>query len=834
MRRIAGIAVMAVIVFMVFGCSQKLTSHLLPNQRPTVTLTAAPIDTRDTAFYAYKIDWSGNDPDGRVDHYAIAIDPTPTDTEWTVTTKNEITEFFKCSTPVLGGPATLPTRSVDRHQFLIKAFDNQGLPSVPVSRVFTSYTIAPTIQILNPHPASDGVPVAVTPSTRISWTGTDPDGQTRQKPVKYKYKLLPMGNNEFDIDFAVTLPGPDSLRNYYEKTNFAGWDSIGGDTTEIQYTGLTPQQTYLFVIIAIDEAGAYSSDFATTSNIVRFEVGYAGTLGPKITVTNEFFQYSMPTGGFAPANTAAWQHLEVPAGTRLTFTWFADPPKGADIDWYRWRVNGNVDDETERTNETTDTYHWSHPSINATSCTIGPFNTPEEQTLYIEAQDNNGMLSILVIKLKPVVPKLNQNLLVVDDTRLEVDQFTRVNDPTSRRAYGLGWPAAAELDTFLYARGGTPWVDALTASTTPAGIMSKYGGPGDGYDTLGTRLGYQNQASGVPFSILSNYKHIIWMVDHYGAINAGTSLTSPMSTLHYMCTPGHNNTFSTYAYAGGKLWLMGGGAAQASLREFNATGGDNNDRDYAGINCVVYAGPGYAHHQGKEELQPGRLMYDGAKWQSMLIYQVTTGRINVAPNLFQNLNKKWVDQPGFNFANPVHRPDYSALPATFHPHSNPATDPVNGEPLPPTRKSDYSGIWFTSNPSLDLEYLAQDNFIIEDMNPDVVGESLEVALDSLFYVTGANLVTDRFTLRQGICMTWYHGVASPEFIFTGFAPWLFRRSDCQQMFDFVMQNIWGLPVHSAPLASTSRQAITAGARAPAPQPATNTRLHLPFWRSGGK
>jgi hypothetical protein len=831
--RLAGLAIAAIASIGAFGCSKSLKNLPIPNIRPTVTLTSAPVDTRDTSFYAYKIDWSGYDPDGRVDHFIYSIDPTPTDTVWTITTKNEETKFFRSTRPVLGGIIGNPIRSVDRHTFVIKAVDNSGAFSAPAIRVFYSYTVAPSVNILNPHPSSDGVPVNVSPAMRISWNGIDPDGQTRQKPVKYKYKLLPKGNTEFDISYAVTNAGPDSLRNFYEKTNFAGWDSIGGDTTTIQYTGLTPNQVYLFVIIGIDEAGAFNADFALSSNMLTFQVGFAGNLGPKITVFNEFYIYTMSTGGFAPNNPAAWQHLEIPAGTRVTFNWSATPPPGADIEAYRWRVNGDVADETERTNETTDWYHWSQWALSTTSCTIGPFNTPEERTLYIEARDNSGLLSLLTIKLKPVVPTLDRPLLVVNDTRREVDQFTQPGNISSRKNYGDFWPSASELDTFLFARGGYPWKMAYTNVNSPPGIFAKYGYVGDGYDTLGTRLGYQNQTNGVPFSYLSKYKHIIWMVDHYGGTYPGTNSAQPMATLHYMCVPGHNNTFSTYTYAGGKMWLLGGAAANASLTEFNATGGDNNDRDYSGISCRVYAGPGYAHHVGKEELQPGRLMFDGAKWQSLMVFQTTTGRINVDPNLFTNLNRKWVDQPGYNYANPVHRPDYTQLPATFHTHTNPASDPVNGEPVPPTRQTPgYNGSWWTPSLTVDLEYLAADNFIIEDMNPDAVRESLEVALDSLYYATGANLVTDRYTGREGVVMTWYHGVASPEFIFTGFAPWLYRRSDCQSLFDFVMQQIWGFPVIHAPFA-VARPA-TAPARVAAPAASSGSRVHLPIWHSGGK
>ncbi len=814
-RRAAGIALAALVAASAAGCSEKLVHMPIANERPTVTLTSAPVDTSSAVFYAYKINWSGYDPDGRIDHYLISIDPAPGDTVWRTSTKNEETDFFRSTRPVLPGNLTDPVKGVDFHTFVIKAVDNMGLPSEPVERVFFSYTVAPWVQIQSPRPNATST-AHVTPAMRITWQGGDPDGQLRQKPVKYKYKLLPLGNPEFDITLASTTTGPDSLRRYYAKTNFASWDSVGGDTTTVQYTGLTPNQTYLFVVLAIDEAGAYNADFSMSTNMVKFQAGYAGTNGPVISAYNEFFTYTMRGGGFAPNDPANWVRLEVPGNTKLTFNWNATPPPGADIAWYRWRIDGDVDDETPRTNEATDWYHWSQKSINTISCQIGPFTTAEEHTLYIESQDINSMLSVLPIKIKVVLPTMNtstgRNLLIVDDTRYGVDpQF----------AYATtNWPSASELDTFLYARGGVPWRGTYP-SNPPAlskpGILNGYD-----FDTLGTRLGYENPSLGVPFSVLSQYRHIMWLVDKEGAAQ---------STMFYMCTPGHNNTFSTYTYAGGKMWLMGGGAAYAATLPYDAKGSDDNNRDFSGISCVVFAGPGFAHHEGKEELTVGRLMYDGAKWQSLVVVQQATGRILVSQNLFRNPSMKWVDQPGYLYTNPVHRPDYSTMPAAMHVRTNPTTDPVYGDPIPPTRPTSFGTNWWNPAPSLFLEYLAQPNFIYEDMNPDAVRESIEVAIDSLYYATGSNLVTDRYTRFEGICMSWYHGPASSEFIFTGFTPWIFRRADCQGLFDFVLKNIWHMNKATTPVAGWK---MTTPDRATTTKTAPTRGIRMPAWRAGGK
>ena len=88
--------------FAASGCSKQLQHMMLPNQRPTVRLTAAPIDTAGRYFYSYILDWVGFDPDGRVDHYLYAVDPSDSagrDTAWIVTRNNEERLQFRSSLP---------------------------------------------------------------------------------------------------------------------------------------------------------------------------------------------------------------------------------------------------------------------------------------------------------------------------------------------------------------------------------------------------------------------------------------------------------------------------------------------------------------------------------------------------------------------------------------------------------------------------------------------------------------------------------------------------------------------------------------------------------------
>ena len=92
-------AAAVVVAFAAAGCGEKPgTLRIIPNERPRVTLTSAPVSEADTAYYAYKLGWSAYDPDGRIDYYLYAIDPRGgenPDTTWIRTTKNEKTSFLR-------------------------------------------------------------------------------------------------------------------------------------------------------------------------------------------------------------------------------------------------------------------------------------------------------------------------------------------------------------------------------------------------------------------------------------------------------------------------------------------------------------------------------------------------------------------------------------------------------------------------------------------------------------------------------------------------------------------------------------------------------------------
>jgi hypothetical protein len=751
-----------------FGCSEDPKSILLTNRLPDVRLTSAPIDTTGTYYYSITLNWVGFDADGRVDHYLYAIDThllqPGADTTWVRTEDNEVRLTFPSTKPVVEPGDRRVGR--DFHTFVIKAVDDRGEAGPFTYRAFNSYTVSPTVRLTGPGPST--FLVFVTPSVRMNWSGEDPDGVFTQKPVKYKYILL-SNSSEFPMDEAFS--NPDKLRKYYENHPlgpWAGWDSTSAETTQVQFTNLTPQSEYVFAVVAFDEAGAYSSFFDLTTNMVKMRVTFAGVGGPIITMFNEFFNYTYSGGGYCVCEKAQ-VGVEVPANRKITINWFATTSPGADIANYRWTLDiENVFDDTPRTNELTDLSHWSTPSANVTSATVGPFRGGEIHFFYIEAEDNNGLKSLGIIRFEVVEPSFARNLLVVDDTRLKVD--VRAVGQNCTQLPSGPWPTRAEMDTFLFARGGMPWRCYPNTPPTTPGLFAGYD-----FDTLGTRSG--RDILTVKLSVLGQYRHIVWMSDGAAATNnkPGTDLIDPEAALRFMGRPGRVNTLATFVRQGGKVWLSGGGAAQAASLGFNNTSNDQPTKRWSVESLTPLM-----------ELGPGRFMYDIAKWQGQFRGVRTNATIYRARGRFEGT------------------PTHSELPIALSPKTV-ATDPIATE-APGRQSSSFH------TASVDIEFLegAINNFVIEDMDPDPDVTVMASTLDTLYGARGPVILDNRpedwyvenGLLRPGrrqdpeyVVMTYYHG-PPPDlqtFVMSGFPIWWPQRTQAQALVDHVLQRLWNMP-----------------------------------------
>ena len=776
------------------GCSPTLRLGP-PNVPPEVRLTSAPVDANQEYFYSYKLDWIGFDPDGRIDHFDYAIDPTDRDTSWVRTTRNEQTFTFRATQPE--SLHTSEPRGHDFHTFVIRAVDNQGARSPVVYRSFFSYTVAPTVRITHPITNHLLIPT-VSPNFTITWEGRDPDGVLTDRPVKYKFKLFKYGE-EPRID--TWLIHPDSLRLAFAPT-FAGWDSCSGDTTFHAYEGLTSGSRYLFAIVAFDEAGAYSPVFSLDTNLLRVNVSSIGTFGPALTVFNTFFYYQYTTVGIS-LDPSRVVHIDVPAAEALhddplPMSWFGQPAyvgAGA-VTTYRWCMDiDDIADEAPRSNPVTDLQHWTpwSPQNHAALGTYDvnavlhgfrgippPGHDYEEHTFYVEAQDIDGFVTLGIVHFRVIRTNLGAHgpngLLIVNDTRFALDQRSSVNPDSIAPPVGA-WPTAAELDTFLFARGGFRWRMTPDGTVSPPGVFAGYA-----FDTVSTRTGLENPT--IPLSVIGQYTHVIWLVDGYASQFAFDEIGGgpadplyPETTLRYMADVGHQNTLAAWITQGGNLWLFGGGIAYATTAPYNSRSND--------VLVKTFRSDGY-----KPDLTTGRFMYDLVHWRSE--FKCVAG---VTPKF------KRVDQPegDYSYQGPYPgiplrqtHPEYQFTPIELLPKS-PATDPMTQYP---NRSS--TDIYRLHQPH-DVEYLAERENHVQDTVHTVYGrDSTYDTLDTLYLAWAPYSYFDHWgDVSPHICnpvMTIYRGRDFPNpVIFQGFDLWNFQKPQLVQLADFVLSDVWGIP-----------------------------------------
>jgi len=760
------------------GCGLEPGSRLLPNQPPEVALDRPAGRPSGEQGQRFALSWKGRDPDGMVDHYVFALDPPAVDRvdpTWSRTQEAATTVGFPRGTPMGRLVVAGAGDAEDPHVFAVRAVDDAGAMSAPATMAFFGANIAPEVAIVDPRPNAVFTRITGT-SLEIRWTGRDLDGQI----TKYKYRLFGVLNPDFPAipDFISFVRGdPDSLRRLYAP-DFASWDSVGPDVQSVRYTGLTPNTIYLFAITAFDDAGDYDPVFSLNKNLLRFAVTNDSRVFPLICVSSPLFNFCHVSGGDADP------HYELPAEAAIPVTWFAYPVPGSTIQDYRWVLDPlDPADEKKRSHPTADPNHWTPWSLGTTSAEIGPFRSQEdgrtEHVLYVQARDIFDRVSTLRIHFALARATHERDLLVVDDTRLTPDQVRQGSLDPPRGA----WPSAAELDTFLYARGGYPWQGYPAGTLSRPGLLAGYD-----FDTLGTR-GLPDGI--VPLSLLSRYRQVIWMTDDLGSQYPGSpaDLLTPIMSLRLMSGPGYMSTLSAYVAQGGKLWLGGGGAGFATLAAWQK-------RNTIPDEFTKFDG----------ELVPGRFMYDFAHWRSAL---------TTKPAVYGLLNSKHILSlvgltfPPYNSAAPGrgwmgHGPDHDLNMPNYGKLENVAAGgvltPRTCATDPPSPLRGCNSLYLLS--TFTAEFMgthasAGSNFIIEDVDPRPNHERLESTLDTLYVSFGGTAPTGR------PIMTYYHGSEGGSVVFSGFPIWHFQRAQCAALVDFVLQDIWGL-VRRSPLVASRR------------------------------
>jgi len=732
--RVRIVAVLALVGFaLVAGCGRKLVSLVsIGNQPPTVRMTVERPQPLERTRVSRDVSWTATDLDGRVDHYLVSLNPASVDRvdeSWhaVLETRRAVVARLSASAALEANPQPKQLQVVS-----VRAVDDQGAASAPSYLAFWNENVAPSVKITSPNPSS--LTIAYLPSTfRITWAGFDPDGPNPNHLEKYKYRLIPEGDPDYDL---ILSPhgGPDSLIRR-SAPGFATWDSLPGDSLGHTFRGLAHEQQLVFVITGFDAAGDYDPILSFYKNVLRIRVS-AVDVGPRLTFTNPWFQYTFirPSAEPDSFNVVGMDAL---ADQPVPMLWIGTAQLGAQVASYRWAVDiQDIHDETPRHGRH-DLDHWSAWSATATSATIpaprGPHTSPTRQ-LYVEASDNVGFVSLAIVRIQYFRPEPNRDLLIVNDTRLTPDMMMRTK--RDLRLPSGAWPTAAELDTFLFARGGMPWLGYIGKYFSSPGILAGYD-----YDTLGTRGALTNDP--VPISVLSQYRHVVWMVDADGAGYTGGGAFNPMTALRLMTQPNHENVLALYIMSGGQVWLLGGGAGLAATANLdNPTNGKGTFSDL--------------------ELKPGVFMYDYPHWRSGF-----TG-FSTGAELMRTAGGAAV--PG--------------LPPGLD-RRTPATDP-----LPPLRS--VQEFYFST---VHVEYINAPNSILE--NPREKGDrsAFVPVLDTLY-----SAASD----ASRPCMTIYRGGDNAPVIFSGFDLWSFTRSQCVQIVDAVLQQRWGL-TRSATVAATANE-----------------------------
>jgi len=230
--------------------------------------------------------------------------------------------------------------------------------------------------------------------------------------------------------------------------------------------------------------------------------------------------------------------------------------------------------------------------------------------------------------------------------------------------------------------------------------------------------------------------------------------------MRYMNENRKENTLAAYIQQGGMVWLAGGGAATASMINFNRQFNDN----------TLPLPRTLTFRNADNELIPGRFIYDQAHWRSEFKqFKVQSGTIKRYLGRLES-------SPGL----------YAGLPALVQ-QKTPATDP-----FPPNRAGESQSVFYQTQ--IDIEFLSAANEILEDQDPRRPHEDFQSTLDTLYKVTAPSLPPDP---GPSVAMTYYHGADNAPLVMTGFNLWNFQRAQLVQLVNFVLQQLWGM-TRSAP------------------------------------
>ncbi len=393
------------------GCSENVfIGGAGTNAPPTIQLVNGPLE-QDVVGYKVEFSWLGEDRDGKVERYEFVVcngDPLGFHREdttglerWTKTVRTD--SVFKLAADQYDTTVTIGAGRYSRfkrtHTFFVRAVDDRGSRSEPAYRSFTTWTLAPGVNIDFPPNAFPGQAQTLPPIIRFHWEGTDPrDDPWHVAKVDSVRYLLTVWT---DSTVQLLNERPDRFESQWSR-----WISTGapGDSGSSTVMGddemLDLKNRYVFAVQAKDEAGAVTSIFDMRSNVRVFAL--LKVVGPELTVKEPFLGLHRFLGTRNRART-----FSLPGGFVFQFSWRADASSyGGVISGYRygWDVADLADPNG-----------WDVPlSPQATWAPPQSF-TSGVHTLFIEAVDNNGYSTLAQFEISVFPLDMSRNLLWVDD-----------------------------------------------------------------------------------------------------------------------------------------------------------------------------------------------------------------------------------------------------------------------------------------------------------------------------------------------------------------------------------------------------------------------------------
>jgi hypothetical protein len=514
------------------GCSaENYLGTTRENQIPVVYLSNGPLEG-DTTCYSVHFYWLGEDTDGAIDHYEIAVvdgDPVgfdPADTvgadNWTSTISTDSLLIMTASdydTSVVINQS-LYGRFDKTHTFFIRAIDNRGAVSETVYRSFTAYTLAPTVFIDYPKMTTnpDLGPQRLSMITTFKWYGKDPIDQpwNYQEVDSVRY-LNTFYSSTIETDLNTHPERYEDLWSpwyWYHHQGDSGRMTVIGDDELLE-----GNRSYAFVVQAKDDAGAISSIFSRRTNI-RHYMPMTPT-GPLLVVREPY----MGSFSFLGVDMRGEQ-VDVPPGFLMRFSWTGDASSyGGVVAGYRYGW------DVEDLNEPSD---WDCVSNPYTLAAAPRTYYSGVHTLYIESIDNLGTKTLGTVEVNIIPVVMTRDLLWVDD--MPSSEFALQN---------YAFPRESEHDQF--------WMHIL--------LQAKNFDPGqDIYDVK------DNYYYGPPMDLIWKYRNVVWSYSRAYDPEAGSYWNKLVMFTPEGSRPQLNLNYLPYYLAyGGHLWTEGEGHRSGGL-----------------------------------------------------------------------------------------------------------------------------------------------------------------------------------------------------------------------------------------------------------------------------